>query len=303
LRILLPLTNRVHAARQQLLIKELKKEFDLHVISYEPKGDNMTDKALDTAQFFDNVIATIKPKAIIARGDRYEVLGIAMVSVYHDVPIIHIEAGDLSGTLDNKVRHAVTQLADIHFTTNEESRQRVVQMGIPIDKVFNYGSLDVEYAHSIKPQKLSNKPYILLLHHEIPLEPTSIVYEALKPLSERFEIITTKGNKDYHKNPNGEEFEPKYFIQLLRQAECLVGNSSAGLKEASILGTSVVNVGTRQKNRLRTHNIIDVPCEVDRIRKAVEYQVEQNYEPDKLYFRKDTSKNICQEIKRFLANV
>ena len=165
----------------QLLIQELSKSFTLDIWEPKERKGDMTSNAILYAIEFNNFLLGKNYDAIILRGDRYEMLGLGMVSAYKGFKIIHIEGGDLSGdVIDSKVRHAITHLSDFHFATNKESHQRLVAMGVPPDKVFNFGSLDVEYASKVKPKKLRSKLYILVAYHPLENEDETEPDKALK---------------------------------------------------------------------------------------------------------------------------
>lgn len=299
MKICLPITARPHLARMQYLIKELQKDFDLDVWEPKQQEGSMAINAIFYAIEFSNFLIGKDYDAIMIRGDRYEMLLLATIAVYKGFKVIHIEGGDMSGVIDNKVRHAVTHLSDFHFATNEESHKRLINMGIPLDRVWNFGSLDVEFASKVKPERLRQGNYILVAYHPIPDEDPKELDEALKSWKEE-SIIRIGSNTDYNQKYGKEEFLPQDFINVLRYAKCAVGNSSALIKEASILGTPVVLVGQRQNNRLMPKNVIQVPCETEPISLAIEYQMKHKPKIDTLYYQKGTSKKICQQLLKSL---
>lgn len=291
--IVFPITNRVHKARQQLLLQELEKHFE--VIIFEPRrrsGNMVTDAILCSVEF-NNFLVEKKPDALLARGDRYEILPLVVVAAYKNIPILHIEGGDLSGAIDNRVRHAITQLADYHFATNDESHERLIRAGVPMDRVWNYGSLDVEFALSVPDRRIREGKYVLTAYHPIEGEDEG---ELLGAAGERPTVSVTS-NKDYGRTYGEENFTPEDYINVMRHATCLVGNSSSLLKEASMLGVPVVLVGDRQKKRLLPKNVVHVPCKKDEIRAAVEFQSKRTFEPDPVYFKPLTACNMAQKLK------
>lgn len=294
-KILFPSTNRVHVARQKLLLSELQKEFDIQIWKYDFDGD--IPKFID---YFSTELMSHYDLVLI-RGDRYEMLPLAMLSAYENIKIAHIEGGDLSGAIDNKVRHAITQLSDIHFATNKESFARLIQMNTDPDWTFNFGSLDVEYARSVQIDSSKKDQYVLMCHHPMTGEDNPSIIE--KIIKEEFQgdVIVIKSNFDSGSMYGQEEYPPEDYIKLLANARCLVGNSSSFLKEASIFGTPVVNIGSRQKARLKSANVTD--CEFDslKIRLSIRYQLRKFYEPSEIYFKPDTSKRIAQKIKQYLS--
>ena len=172
-----------------------------------------------------------------------------------------------------------------------------------MDRIFNFGSLDTEFALDVKPKRLIRESYILVAHHPIPGEDPEELEKALKHFalgryeSPRYEIVRVASNSDYGKKYGAESYSPEDYINLMRFASCAVGNSSSLFKEASVLGTSVVSVGSRQEGRLRTGNMVDVICEAERIKGAINFQIQNTYQPDETYSKPDTAKNIANKIK------
>lgn len=286
----------------QLLIKELKKHFNVDIWQPTERKGSMSVNAILYSIEFNNYIQNKQFDAIVIRGDRYEMLGLAMMSVYNGFKVIHIEGGDESGVVDNKVRHAITHLADYHFCTNRESHKRLIHMGVPLERIRNFGSLDVEFASKVKPNELRNKPYILCAYHPIDTEDEKELDKALLDYK-KYDIIRIGSNKDYGREYGTEQFSPEAYINHMRYAKVCIGNSSSLLKEASILGVPVVLIGERQKNRLLPKNVLQVPCKKDKIKLALEFQLHNTTEKDLLYYQKDTSKKICNTLKEQLNQV
>ena len=298
-KVLFIASYRSHIARQKLLLDELGKRFNLYIREYNPSGDDMAEKALKMADYANAVIQKVKPDLLLVRGDRLEVLPIAAVGVYNGVKICHCEGGDLSGVIDNKMRHAITQLSNFHFATNEESQQRLISAGISPNVVWNFGSLDVEFAASVEPRRIRQKPYIFVAYHPIHGEDEEQLSKALESFKD-FDVVTVASNKDYGRSYGEEVFSPEDYINLLRYADCLVGNSSSFLKEASLTGVGVVNIGSRQDKRLKPKNVLDVPCDSEKIKRAIEFQLLNKYEPDDVYYQPETSKKIADKLKEIL---
>ncbi len=293
------MTARPHLARQKLLIQELKKHFDLDIWQPAKKAGGMTTSSILYAIEFNNYIGSKKYDAVIIRGDRHEMLGLAMVAAYKGIKIIHIEGGDLSGVIDNKVRHAITHLSDYHFCTNEESHTRLINMGINMNNTWNYGSLDVEFASKVKAKRIRKELYILVAFHPIAGEDPQELEKGLEIFKDK-SIIRIGSNKDYGQKYGSENFSPEDYINLMRFAKVCVGNSSSLLKEASILGTPVVLIGDRQDKRLKPKNVLAVPCDRDKIKRAIVYQMQSKYEKDLTYYLPNTSKKIVKKLKEIL---
>lgn len=295
-KILFPCTSPIHLARNQLLLNELKKNSEVHIAIYSDKDMNMAKISCDITPKFQTALEKIRPDLVLIRADRAELLPCTMLSVYNGYKIAQLECGDLSGTWDNKIRYAISFLADYHFTTNNESYRRMLAMGF--ENVWNCGALDCEFALSVERSKPPSKPYILVLWHPIPNEDSNALYGALEAFKDEFEIIGVRGNKDYGISSKYKEwYQPNEFINLLRDASCAVGNSSCLLKECSVLGVPSVLIGYRQKNRTRPKNVIDVVCEKELIKLGIEYQLKHGkYSQDNTYFQPNTAKKIASTI-------
>ena len=298
MKIIFPATNRVHLSRQKPLLEELSLDNEVSVWSPTISPDmGMANYALMCAVEFNNFLSKKDFDLALIRADRFELLSLAALCSYRGISIAHIEGGAESGEriIDTKVRDAITQLADIHLVTDEKAKKNVLSLGV--DNVHNVGSLDVSFAKSVKPKRLIEEDYILLLHHAVPGEDTELVYDSIKDLG--YKIVGVKANQDYNKSLMHEEYTPEDFINIMRYTKCFVSNSSAACKESSILGTPVVLTGHRQDGRVVGHNAIRVPHDAKEIEYATKYQIEHGkYKPDKVYYKPNTIKLISSIIKK-----
>lgn len=367
-RICFPITSRAYYGRSQLLIRMLHEHPDIelelmlggailldkysrHIAddieaggfaisgSYFNviEGGNhvaMAKTACLTALEFTNGLHSIDPDVVIICGDRFEQLAIAMAAAYLNITIAHIEGGDVSGSIDESVRHAITKLAHIHFVTNEDARRRVRTMGEDPAYVFNTGSLDVELAARVDASIASEQvnrygvghtiniddPFLLVLQHPVTTEAdnrahlettlravasldmpaiwfwpnpdagTAEMSEMLRHMREQHAELTSRMR--FITNVTADE-----FVALLRRTACLVGNSSAGIKECSFLGTPVVNIGGRQQGRLTSSHVVHVGYGEDEIRQAIRRQAAAGPFPSSdLYHRPDTSQQIVDVL-------
>jgi len=281
---------------------------------------------------FATVFDNLQPDLVVARGDRYEMLSAVIASAYLNIPIAHLEGGDVSGTIDESVRHAITKLSHIHFTTNEESKKRVLRMGEDPRFVFNFGSPEVELISrdNFKANsKLINrknvgvgdtidlkKQYMIVMQHPV----TSEIGENRRNIEETLLAVydvgipaiwfwpnvdagtddTSKGIRAFRENRRPEHMRfikylpPEEFYGLLKNSACLVGNSSTGIKECSYLGIPVINIGTRQDGRTRGENVMDVGYSKQEIKKAIKKQIAtKRYRQNDLFYKKNTHKNIA----------
>jgi len=317
---------------KELLLKEGFK--NIHEIYFNLEGDVHVVKAKSTGLGiieFANSFNDIKPDIVIIRGDRFEVLSAAIAAAYMNIPVAHIEGGDRTGTIDESVRHAITKISHIHFATNKPAFQRIIKMGEDKNYVFNFGSPDVEIVHKIAngkhkidfekvgsgaPFKL-NEEFLMVMFHPVSSEVehsarnTRILLKAVKNFDKpvlwfwpnidagaeeiAHELRVFKDKTQNHKIHFMRYIQPKEFIYLLRHTNCLIGNSSAGIKECSYLGIPVVNIGNRQGRRLRAKNVIDVDLEPQNIDKAIRHQLKVgSYKSSALYSGNNTARNIAK---------
>ncbi|MEH1895315.1 MAG: UDP-N-acetylglucosamine 2-epimerase [Nostoc sp.] len=245
--------------------------------------------------------AHYRPDLLLIVGDRFELLSIVSSALPFRIPIAHISGGDITeGAIDNQIRYAVTQMSHLHFVAMEEHKARLLQMGEEAWRVFVTGDPALDSIQQMKlllPEELSQSlglelkpPLLLVTYHPTtlgamsPLEEIQIVLKALEQV--KGTLIFTCPNAD----PEGrviiekiQEFvaakpQSKFFYNLgqlryysvLAQADLMVGNSSSGIWEAPSFHLPVVNIGDRQRGRLRTRNVIDVGLNVESIVKAIQ---------------------------------
>ncbi|OHA22426.1 MAG: UDP-N-acetyl-D-glucosamine 2-epimerase, UDP-hydrolysing [Candidatus Taylorbacteria bacterium RIFCSPHIGHO2_02_FULL_43_55] len=279
---------------------------------------------------FTTVFENLSPDIVVVRGDRYEVLAPVIAAAYLNITIAHIEGGDVTGNIDESVRHAITKLSHIHFTTNEESKKRVMRMGELPGFVYDVGAPELEFVaknnYRVSNEFINylgvgdavdiNRPYIVVMQHPVTsehgknkdhIEETLHAIYDLKipsiwfwPNVDAGTDEVSKGIRSFReeKNPSHMRFikhiPPEEFIGLLKKTACLVGNSSSGIKECSYLGIPAVNIGSRQNGRMRASNVIDVGYDMKKIKKAIKVQIKHGvYQPSHMYYKKNTCKKIC----------
>jgi UDP-hydrolysing UDP-N-acetyl-D-glucosamine 2-epimerase len=275
------------------------------------EGENKTSMAKTTGlgvMELSNTFYNLKPDAVVAIADRFETIAVSIAASYQNIPLVHIQGGEVTGNIDEKVRHANTKLADIHLVASEEAKTRVLKMGEDEDFVFNTGcpSIDIAYEVSRNP-KLDFNPidkyggvgkkinwrdgYIVVMQHPVTTEYDQArenVYNTLKvvhelgipafwfwPNVDSGADGTSNGIRSYREEHQPENIHffknmiPEDFLRLLCNSKCLVGNSSVGIRECAFLGVPVVNIGTRQHGRSRGENVIDVSYEQDAIKNGI----------------------------------
>lgn len=244
-------------------------------------------------------LVQLKPDILTILGDRSEMLAGAVSATYLGIPIAHIHGGEISGNIDEPVRHAITKLAHIHLAATNESAERIIRMGEEPWRVHVVGApgLDLILNGTIpkagkiaKKYKLDlTKPLILVIQHSVVTEveeASNQIYETLEAIKKlghqtvliypnadaggRKMISIIKKYEDYSFLKTFPSIPHQQYIGLMKIANVLIGNSSSGLIEAPSIGLPVVNIGTRQMGRQRARNVIDVDYDKDAIIKAVQ---------------------------------
>lgn len=266
-----------------------------------------------------------KPDIVVATTDRFETLSVAVAAAFMNIHVAHIQGGEVTGTIDESIRHAITKFAHLHFPANEEARQRIIRMGEPAEYVFNVGCpgtdlvirtpkltrpevLDQLNRRYVKePRRLDpDQEFLLVLQHPVTTEygqgfqhVRELLY-ALRDLkiqaimlwpnvdagSEEIVVAIRRFLLEYRCDHIFlfKHFLSEDFGRLIFRAACMVGNSSAGIRETCYFGTPVVNIGTRQQGRQRGRNVVDVPYDRSAIRSAIERQLAHGrYESDPIY--------------------
>lgn len=250
---------------------------------------------------FADALDRLKPDILVVLGDRFEILSAVTAATMHRIPIAHIHGGESTeGAIDDAVRHAITKMSHLHFTTAEVYRNRVIQMGESPDRVFLVGVPGVEHLNRLPlmsreelEQDLDfplQAPVLLVTYHPVTLEgsPEATVRELLAALDAFPEcrVVFTMPNADAGGRcivPMIEDFVAAHperarsfvslgqvrYLSLMKVCDVVLGNSSSGLLEAPTCGTPTVNIGNRQKGRLRPESVIDCAEDRDSIREAL----------------------------------
>jgi UDP-hydrolysing UDP-N-acetyl-D-glucosamine 2-epimerase len=285
---------------------------------------------------FSTAFENLRPDVVIVIADRFECLSIAMAAGYMNIPLAHVEGGEVSGSIDESVRHAITKLCHIHFPATKDAGQRIIKMGEDPRTIFNVGcsSLDViaemELNDILPIMALQGKsgvgavidlqkPYLLVIQHPVTTEyerslpHMTETLDALKSLSMNAVLIWPNMDagsdgiskairmfREKYRPDNIHFFKSlpiEYYAPLLKNAACIVGNSSSGIREASFLGVPSVNIGTRQAGRERGKNVIDVGYDKNEIMTAIYKQLDHGpYVQDHIY----GDGNACRKIVNVL---
>lgn len=271
---------------------------------------NIAQSAAMVSWQYISALNHAKPDAVVIVADRYECLPAAMVAAYMQIPIVHLEGGEVSGSIDESIRHAITKLAHLHFPANQDAAGRIIKMGEDPDTVFPVGgtSLDIVAALDLNINK--THPYLICIFHPV----SSEYNQAKEQVRKVAEAIGEIKLPIYWIGPNVDigikhilkevsvipSMPIERFAPLLANADCIIGNSSSGIREASFLGTPSVNIGNRQQGRGRLPNVIDVQCETEDIVNAIKLQLEHGrYEPDYYYGDGKAGEKIVDILSKF----
>ena len=256
------------------------------------------------------VFEHLQPDIVVTVADRFETIATAVAAAYMNVLVAHTQGGEISGSIDESVRHAVTKLAHVHFPATELAARRIVAMGEDPASVFNVGcpSIDLvartdlglrgevlEQFGGVGPVIDPEQPFVLVVQHPV----TTEYGQGMDQINETLEAVgeigaqalvfwpnvdagsehVSKGIRLFRELGRAHGFHffrnlpPEVFIKLMAHCACLVGNSSAALREGSFLGTPAVTVGTRQQGRERGSNVVEVDHDKDEIADAIRDQI------------------------------
>jgi len=295
-------------------IAEIKKDnFKIHTLNAVYKRDEKESMVKFIGAFLlliTKKIKRIRPDFILILGDRAEALAGAIAGSYMTIPVLHIHGGDVSATVDEMVRHAITKLSHIHFAATKKSAERLIKMGENYWRVFVVGAPgldDILNRKLLSPEKVAAKyklnlkePILLVLQHPVTIE----AERAGKQIRETLEAVKELGFKAIVIYPNADaggrkmieainQYENNSFIQihknlprldylsLMRIASVIVGNSSSGIIEAPSFALPVVNIGEREKEREKTEGVINVGYNKEEIKKAIKKAID-----DKTFIKK-----------------
>lgn len=290
------------------------------------EGENLVTSAKSTgiglselATVFDN----LRPDAVVTVADRYETLATAVAASYMNIPVVHVQGGEVTGSIDEKVRHSVTKLSNLHLVSTRLARERVIRLGEEPETVVLTGCPSIDIAAEVAacprldfdpfskyggvgPQTDLSRGYLVVMQHPV----TTEYEEARQQVEETLYAVrdvglpvlwfwpnpdagsdgTSKGIRVFREKENPPNFHlfrnmfPEDFLRLLVHSTAIVGNSSVAIRECSYLGVPAVNIGSRQHGRERGANVIDVGHDRQAISEAIGEHLRRGKAPsDHLY--------------------
>jgi UDP-hydrolysing UDP-N-acetyl-D-glucosamine 2-epimerase len=285
------------------------------------EGDELLNMALTTSNTINHSSAILRreaPDIVVTVADRYETLGTAVSAAYLGIPLAHVQGGEITGNIDEKVRHAVTKLSDLHLVSTELAGERVRRMGEPPASVHVTGCPSVDLARESTSVPIDEvqtmldtlgvgdhvdigQDFVVVLQHPetdmhgAAFDQMMLILHVVKDIGLPIILFwpnidagsdgTSKAIRVFREQGHGEHMrfiknlEGKQFLALLQRASCLIGNSSVGIRESAFLGIPVVNIGHRQTGRERCANVLDADWSDDSIRGAVQRQMAAGHYP------------------------
>lgn len=307
-------------------------------IHYVVEGETLLTQAKSTGLGIvelSSAFNDLKPDMVVTVADRFETMATAIASTYLNITLVHLQGGEVSGNIDDRVRHAISKLADIHFVASELSAQRLISMGENARFVFNYGcpamdvlaNEDLSISDELMQPYLGvgspidwSKPYILMVQHPVTtsygqgFEQVSQTLQALKSIPDIQKIVmwpnVDAGSDDVSKGIRHfrefnmelpiyyyKNFSPENYARVLNNAACCVGNSSSFIREAAYLGVPSVIVGDRQFGREHGKNVVFAQYEHTQIAGQIRSQITHGrYESERIFGIGDAGLRIAQEL-------
>lgn len=303
------------------------------------EGENPTTMAKSTGLGLielPTVFENIKPDVVLTVGDRFETMATTLAAAYMNIPIAHTMGGEISGTIDESIRHAITKFSHIHFPASKDAFERIIKLGEPEETVHLVGCPRMDLIAELLRNETQNgfddtlfetgvgdsvdlsKPFLLVSQHPVTTEygdgerqitetlkavrSTGIPAIILWPNADAGSDDLARGMRKWREKglDSGMRFFKNLpiatYVKLMKKTACLVGNSSSGIREGAFIGTPVVNIGTRQAGRERGSNVIDVNYNASEIESAIKAQVDNGQYPFEPIYGDGTAGNRIADI-------
>ena len=271
----------------------------VHPFVNQAHGDGMDITLAKTVTGLSNYVQESNPDLIVVHGDRVEALAGAIVGTLSNIRVAHIEGGEVSGTVDESLRHAVSKLSHWHFVSNDESQRRLIQLGEVENHIFVIGSPDIDVMNSPDLPSLNEarqhyniewEKYGILIFHPVTTEIETLEKDTRELMAALVEsednIIIIESNNDagseiirrvygeYSSNERMRFFTSmrfEFFLAILKNARYMIGNSSAGIREAPHYGVPALNLGSRQNNRVTSRLVINAEMTKEAILRSLKH--------------------------------
>lgn len=289
------------------------------------------------------IFEQLKPDIVLTVGDRFETMATAVAAAYLNIPLAQTMCGEISGTIDESIRHAVTKLAHIHFPACEQARERVIKMGEDPNHVHLVGCPRMDIVAEVLQDGAGpldqdllkigvggtfdlEKPFIVVSQHPVTTEyghgerqiaetimavqEVGVPAIMLWPNADAGSEHVARGIRKFREHNDDSNFHffknlpSDIYLRLMARTACLIGNSSSAIREGSFIGTPSVNIGTRQQGRQRGKNVKDVPYDRLAIAQAIREQVAHGrYAPEPIYGDGRAGERIADILARETVSI
>ncbi len=289
-------------------------------IEEEDSGGAMVRSMSNALKNVTYEIEKSKPDIILSGFDIAANFAITIAGAHMNIPVAHIQGGEVTGTIDESIRHAMTKFSHYHFAANDDAKKRLVKLGELPERIFNVGCpsidaiLDVEDDPEILKKFNLDSNFYLMLQHPVTSEISDsesqikITINAIIKSKINVLIILPNNDAGYSKimstikssNINFvDSLSIKDYVNLLKRSKALIGNSSSGIHETATFNIPTINIGTRQNGRLRSNNVIDVDYNTDEIFDAIKKCEKLSLrEYNKIYGNGDSAEKIVDLLKK-----
>jgi UDP-N-acetylglucosamine 2-epimerase (hydrolysing) len=296
---------------------------DVYTFINQMEGEKMEQILANTISGFSRYVHEYRPDLIVVHGDRIETLAGATVGALRNIRVAHVEGGEISGTVDELIRHSVSKLSHIHFVSNQEAADRLKRLGERPESIYTIGSADIDimlgadlpnFPEAKKHYDFTFDRYGIVIFHPVTTELDQIRRDARELvcalIESQFDYLVIHPNNDegsseifsaYEKLKGNDRFRIypsirfEFFLTFLKNAAFIIGNSSAGVREAPVYGIPTVSVGSRQQNRYDGKSIVNVAATKDSILDALRTIQDLRFEPSR-YFGDGNSRARFREV-------
>lgn len=306
-------------------VNEIEKSgfSNIHKFANHTKESTMDLTLAKTIEGLSIFVKEINPDLLIIHGDRVEALAGAIVGSLNNILVGHIEGGEVSGTIDELIRHSVSKLSHIHYVANETAKKRLLQMGELESQIFVIGSPDVDIMFSENLPRINDalayydigfESYNILMFHPVTTEKNMEEYAnqlidcvleddgnyiVIKPNNDMGSSLINNALKILENNSRFKVFPSlrfEYFLVLLKHCQFIIGNSSAGVREAPYYGVTSIDIGNRQLNRVKSESILHVSHQKNEINMAIKKAKTMKFPMQENHFGKGQSDQLFMNL-------
>lgn len=313
---------------------EIDKQIDCALMndSHEAMAKTVGLSVVEHATYFQ----WRKPDLLLIVGDRFDMLAPAVAASMMNIPIAHIQGGEISGTIDNVIRDVITRFASLHFVATEKSALNLIRYGVSTERVFDYGCPAVEYISQINVGRHFDKTklgktfkqdidigvgeeYFVVMIHPDTTNQRDVNMDAVMDAVASFglktfvfypnvdannsEIISSISKHKANKKLYMIRHMPlEGFIHTMAHCACMISNSSSGIREAGSFGVPVINIGHRQVDRERNQNVIDIEDRYEELEPTIRQYMKYRFQKQNIYFKPNCAQQIAKKITQFISH-